>query len=487
MDAARFLNNNQRGIALVYLVILLVALIGIATLVIDLGFRYVTKAQMQTAADAGALAGAGRLNGRGIFDNYSARVSAKFIAEQNKSAGSTVVLDLNDTSNNADGDIVLGCWTSGETIDTNPTSCPNASAVKVVIRRTKATGNATNTFFAKTLGSFFNQDFSSYDLKATAIAAMQKANVMPIAVNEYWLQRSPPGPGGKPYGSLHDYPQSFVRKKNVDLTDSQVFGWTFAILGADASDNIPSGGGPGSQNLNGLINLNVRSSRHDGSGASWFVHDPTSIGWTCSGCDAGFSAAMDKLSTGAVSSTKFDETLSYLANGYPYDFIAPIPAKELLRTSPAYPNSSSSFYDPDPSSCPYSTVAFFSSSGAQPLNKQLDGSKYLSDLYPAGKKFIALVYDGTFQPDVTPSAPGTVTIVGYSAIQVDGYSSGNPKSFLTSPGPTAPGAIGTKGNSLYGHAIADILDPPNSGTLCGDFTSKLNQLRISAGEPKLVY
>lgn len=477
MDASRTL-KNRRGIAIVYIALGLIALVGFAALTIDVGYFYVVKSQLQNAADAAALAGAAKLNGRGPFDNYTARYYAQSFAATNTASNTPVSIDLN-ASNDINGDIVLGCWTGGENIDT---TCAIPSAVKVVARRIQANNNATGTFFGKALG------FDSVNITTKAIATSEPANILPITINEYWLQRSPAGQ--RPYGINHDYPNSFVRKINVDGSTSTVFGLTFAALGQDANDNVPSGGGPGSQNLNGFVNLNIRSSNHDGSGISWYSHDPTSVSpWVCGACSSGFTGPTDKTTSGAVAPSKFDEAITYLANGYPNNFIPPIPIRELARptTGPLANQYPASNYPIPTSSCPYSTVAFFPSSGGQPLNIKLDGTNYMKDLYPAGKKFIAMIYDGTFVSDSAPNAAGATTTIGYSLVQVDGYRSGNPKSFLTSPGPTSPQAIGTSGNTLYVHSIEDILEPPIGGTTCNAFLDNLYALRLKAGTTKLVH
>lgn len=50
--------KNEDGQALILVTLLMVVLLGFASLVVDLGTLYVTKAKLQNAADAAALAGA---------------------------------------------------------------------------------------------------------------------------------------------------------------------------------------------------------------------------------------------------------------------------------------------------------------------------------------------------------------------------------------------------------------------------------------------
>jgi len=54
--------GNQRGIAVVYIALMLVVLFMFAGLAIDIGYMYVAKTQLQNAADAAALAGASQFS-----------------------------------------------------------------------------------------------------------------------------------------------------------------------------------------------------------------------------------------------------------------------------------------------------------------------------------------------------------------------------------------------------------------------------------------
>ena len=168
--------GNKRGIALVFVVLLLVVLFAFVGLAIDIGYMYVAKTQLQNAADAGALAGAAVLNESSkSTDQPAARNEAWKISCNNKMvpSGSRVFLvsdsadcsspptDLNNTTNDPDGDIILGHWdtstgfTPGQTL--NNTTYINA--VKVIARRTSAPAvsnvkignNPVSIFFGKIL------------------------------------------------------------------------------------------------------------------------------------------------------------------------------------------------------------------------------------------------------------------------------------------------------------------------------------------------
>lgn len=163
MDASRLI-KNRRGLAIVYVALLLTGLVAIAGLVIDLSYMFVNRTKLQNAADAGALAGAGRLNLQPLANLTGARNGAKQFADVNFS----LTLDPN-TTNDPGGDIVLGHWNRAATPPFNPSGTP-VNAVKVVTRRTGATGTGVgaNTDFNLFLGNVIGVD--KMGAKASAIA-----------------------------------------------------------------------------------------------------------------------------------------------------------------------------------------------------------------------------------------------------------------------------------------------------------------------------
>lgn len=176
-------NRNNKGLAVVFLAISIVMLCALVGLAVDVGYMYVAKGQLQNAADAAALAGAGNLASDSTSTNQpTARQQAVAFAAQNKAAGSSVTIDSNNT-NAPNGDVVLGNW--DPTRDQSPVDLrflptPDGShplpsgafinAVKVVARRTGENGtgiapnNMVSIFFGKVIG------WSRMAAKAQAIA-----------------------------------------------------------------------------------------------------------------------------------------------------------------------------------------------------------------------------------------------------------------------------------------------------------------------------
>src|SRR4051812_7115355 len=106
---------KKRGAAIALVALLLPVILGVMGLCIDLGVTMVARSQLTTEADAGALAGAYKLNDPGrIARNYdltnamaAARAQALAIGQANTVLGQKCVL-IDNPSNAAGGDIVIG-------------------------------------------------------------------------------------------------------------------------------------------------------------------------------------------------------------------------------------------------------------------------------------------------------------------------------------------------------------------------------------------
>jgi len=181
--------RSNRGIAVVYVAILLLALLAFVGLAIDIGYKYTTWSQLQNAADSAALAGVARLPKRPAttnkfaFNNLSAaRKEAWRLAVRNKAAEKSVFLvqsssqssppvNLNN-SNDENGDIVVGHWSRSGGF-TLPDGNKSINAVKITTRRvsnnavadTSVGNNPLSTFFGKALG------VNNMSAEAVAIAA----------------------------------------------------------------------------------------------------------------------------------------------------------------------------------------------------------------------------------------------------------------------------------------------------------------------------
>ena len=134
--------RDERGAALIYVVLFMLSSLWFVSLAIDMGKLTVTKGELQRAADAAALAGASAVNGTtGNLDQPEARTRATYFGGQNTA--------LQATSEPVD-------------IDPNDIVFLDAHTIQVTARREG--GNAMTTIFAKTIG------ISSMNLQAVATA-----------------------------------------------------------------------------------------------------------------------------------------------------------------------------------------------------------------------------------------------------------------------------------------------------------------------------
>ena len=161
--------GRRPAAALALTVVTLVVLFGFAALTVDVGAMYNTRADLQRAADAGALAAATALTGSPHADDpiFAAHQAAIEIVEQNLVLGRKVTIEPNR-------DVVLGrAWldsTSNRYHFTPTDVLPDA--VRVTVRKTEDSPNGpTNLFFARIFGRMFT------DISATATAAITPRDI----------------------------------------------------------------------------------------------------------------------------------------------------------------------------------------------------------------------------------------------------------------------------------------------------------------------
>ena len=135
----------RRGIALIWTAIFGMVFVGLVALAGDTAYVYLVGQQLQSAADAAALAGALVVRS----GDAAARTAATNTAAANYAGGLSVQLAAN-TSNDAAGDVVVGTYdsTNGFTATTI-----NPNAVKVLTRRTAGSpAGALPLFFSPLFG-----------------------------------------------------------------------------------------------------------------------------------------------------------------------------------------------------------------------------------------------------------------------------------------------------------------------------------------------
>ena len=163
--------TNERGAVLLQVAVALLALLALSGFVFDYGVMWVSRGQAQTAADAGALAGAIALAFDNPDDFDGARVKALAVSRRNK------VWTAQPDVTNAD-----------VTFPPCPPGAPGApdTCVKVdVFRNQRGGGSPLPTFFTKLVG------ITNQGVRATATAQVLVGDsakcVKPWAVPDKWL------------------------------------------------------------------------------------------------------------------------------------------------------------------------------------------------------------------------------------------------------------------------------------------------------------
>jgi len=180
VDTLSLKKNNvraQRGSVLTLTAASLLALMGFMGLALDVGYVYMVRNELQDAADAAALAGAGQLfSGSSSIPDFTV----------GSAAASSAITNLNNQAANAalvTGTITTGYWDlTGSTIEvhTSSLSANDFPAVKVQITKS-GTNGAVNSFFSKALG------INTFNPTATAVAVVTgpgKGNLFPMVLSQ---------------------------------------------------------------------------------------------------------------------------------------------------------------------------------------------------------------------------------------------------------------------------------------------------------------
>jgi Flp pilus assembly protein TadG len=170
---------RRRGAMFAYLVVALIALVGVTSLAVDVTRVRLAKSELQAAADALARYTAGGLS-QGVT------------AAQNRftSAAAEQIVDGSALTVNASTDLEFGIW--DPSTRTFPPLSGNAragaTAVRVTLNRTTARGNPVSLTFARAIGR------STADVKATAIATRGNVYAPEVeADSSPWLAGMPSG------------------------------------------------------------------------------------------------------------------------------------------------------------------------------------------------------------------------------------------------------------------------------------------------------
>lgn len=191
------LRSKQRGILVIMMVPLIMVMLGLAALVVDIGRIMIVRNELQNAADAAALAGAGRLQ-QYMQPNWDA---AELAAHQ------AVPLNFSERETLIEGQVELGFWPVSGEGGMRPYDAPPSTpqpgenpAVKVTISRSQGLNHGPLQFiFAPLLG------FQERALTASAVSVIttpgfaSAGTLFPMVLNkcmfnQFWANGAPLNP-----------------------------------------------------------------------------------------------------------------------------------------------------------------------------------------------------------------------------------------------------------------------------------------------------
>ncbi len=183
----------RRGVAIIYIAFVVVALLALVTLSVDYGRVKLVKTELQNAADAAAMAGAA------FAKNYNfsspVYVEANKIASANTADGTPVTL--------ATADVETGVWTASTRTFAANTNAAVCNAVRVTCRRTAATSNPVKLSFGLLQGR------TTADAVASAVAVVQNDTSIPYTIYSTmnpWLSGMPAGSIANNRNNPHNNP-----------------------------------------------------------------------------------------------------------------------------------------------------------------------------------------------------------------------------------------------------------------------------------------
>ncbi|WCI08476.1 pilus assembly protein TadG-related protein [Arthrobacter sp. OVS8] len=162
MRRLRRSSDKERGAAGVLVAVMMLVLIGAGAMAVDVGQIYAERAQLQNAADAGAMAAAQQCHAAGTCSEGQARIWAEELSGPNSNDGAT-------------------------TVDSVDLSVPNQVTV------TTSTLSGSNTFLTKMFASALNAPPATVRAFATAVVdPVGGATAFPLAISDCQYDLSGP-------------------------------------------------------------------------------------------------------------------------------------------------------------------------------------------------------------------------------------------------------------------------------------------------------
>jgi len=177
MKCSRKTGSSRRGAVAVLVAVLLIVFFALMAFAIDVGWMYLTKAELQDAADSAALAGASQFAGGYVQYNLPGQAPQQSILSTSESTASSFAQQFS-AANSAGGvcsltlnaaDIQFGFTDSNGNYTTPCSGYPNT--IKVTVRRDSSANGPLELFLATVLG------MSQTTMTATAAATATAGNI----------------------------------------------------------------------------------------------------------------------------------------------------------------------------------------------------------------------------------------------------------------------------------------------------------------------
>ena len=216
-------NLRRRGVAIIYVVICMIATMGLVSLAVDLGRVETAKTELRRAADAAARVGAAYLP-----QGTSAVQTAAIAMAANDTVDGTAV---SITSSN----VTVGIWNTSKNKFSSSGTADNVTkfqAVQVTINR--ANGNAIPLLFGSLVGA------STCSVSATSVAAL-----ISQSTSTQWVPaHGNPWLAGEPAGTLGSVPDTGYGYTNK--TTNNTHPWEYDVANpAKVAAAVAAAGGSG--------------------------------------------------------------------------------------------------------------------------------------------------------------------------------------------------------------------------------------------------
>ena len=192
-------STGERGVAVIYVAILLVVLLGVTALAVDVGYMMVVRNQLQNAADAAALAAARKLGA--IYEPMTYAQQQSYVCTPTDLSSVAQAIALENVAGLESvkvlaPDVIIGQWDS--TAHTLTPTYDRPDAVQVTARRDDTVPDGPIPRIFGVVFRALGNAAGGISISATATAALtgQGSSVpgglpIPVGISQSWFDSNP--------------------------------------------------------------------------------------------------------------------------------------------------------------------------------------------------------------------------------------------------------------------------------------------------------